>query len=463
MGKASKTLRIFLFIAITLTLCHSCQKDDPINPEGKQEENDSIQNSSGEGNITFDYFPFFKDSQFQYAVEYKDNTEKLTSTGTMLFYVTEFDQTTKIATVEVSKVYDRELLVGSRLYFKKNSNNQLEYSKDKISWIVLINSNGESTEKPNLMFAWSVSKPNSLLGDINYGASFSSASTSVGLMSTTKNFIEYFPSGKDSYTYDSQAEEHFSKELGFVSSYSFYYDGSMGFSNIISIKLTITLSGYEIKYPNGTVKNSGNLVDMNKIPESPETLNAERISSASVKLTWADKSLNEKGFIIERRNYESGSYALIGKVPANTDEYIDNTVQSEQRYSYRLAAQNEAGISGYSNETSVNLFGVPITPWALKVGHNYNLHFTYLLWWARYSDNISYFKVAMYENDSWVDLNFNVACNFSSMANGNFYQGTDLYINGGEPWPSGTYTFKVKAVNSYGESFYTEPVSITIN
>ena len=33
----------------------------------------------------------------------------------------------------------------------------------------------------------------------------------------------------------------------------------------------------------------------------------------------------------------------------------------------------------------------------------------------------------------------------------------------GEPWPSGTHTFKVKAINSVGESFYSEPVDLVIS
>jgi hypothetical protein len=453
----------FLFIiSIVFFLFQSCEKDEPVKPEEQQEESNNNPDSANVEDINLDYFPFFKNSQFQYSVEYKDNTEKITSTGKLLFYVTDYDEKTKIATIDVSKVYDRVLLVDKRLYFKKNSENQLLYSKDMISWTVLVNSTGESTEKPNLILAWSVSKPSSLLGSLNYGASNSSAISSLGPLSTIKNYIEYFPSGNDHYMYDSQAEEHFSKELGFVSSYSFYYDGSMGYPDIISIKLTIALCGYEIFYPDGTVKKSGEVVEMNKAPESPEDLFGERTSATTVKLTWTDKTFNEQSFVIERKNYESGDYAVIGEALANAVEYIDNSVQSGQRYIYRIAAKNETASSAYSIDVSVNLYGVPLTPWGLKVGHNYNLNFTYLLWWARYSDNITYFKVALLEGDKWTDLSLNVTPDYSSMVDGNYYQGTNLYFNSGAIWPSGTYTFKVKAVNSYGESFYTEPCSITL-
>ena len=197
-------------------------------------------------------------------------------------------------------------------------------------------------------------------------------------------------------------------------------------------------------------------------PDAPEELAVARSSSSNATLTWEDHSLNETGFEIERKEYESGSWQTIATTNQNMLEYVDNTLQSDKCYVYRIRAVNDNGNSDYTEETFVNLYGVPTAPWGISGGYNNNLNFVFVMWWAKVSDNINHFQIAYWTGTEWVDLSFTVEPEVSGIVDGAWLQSTYIYYNGGQPWPSGTYRFKVKAVNSYGESFYSDYVDIVI-
>ena len=79
---------------------------------------------------------------------------------------------------------------------------------------------------------------------------------------------------------------------------------------------------------------------------------SSRISSAApqVTLTWRDNSINEDGFVIERRPSTGGTYTPVAQVGQNVTSYIDNTVVAGSGYCYRVQSFNSDGTSPYSNE-----------------------------------------------------------------------------------------------------------------
>jgi ELWxxDGT repeat protein len=77
---------------------------------------------------------------------------------------------------------------------------------------------------------------------------------------------------------------------------------------------------------------------------------AAAATPSGVRLTWADNSANESGFVIERS--DTPDFAVVSAtffVPANTVSYTDTTASAGDAYYYRVRAVNAAGASAPSN------------------------------------------------------------------------------------------------------------------
>ncbi len=86
------------------------------------------------------------------------------------------------------------------------------------------------------------------------------------------------------------------------------------------------------------------------IPDAPNDLTLEVLSSNEIKLKFTDNSDNEDGFKIERKEL-GGVYTEIKTLSANINEFIDN-VNPNTTYYYRIRAFNTYGFSPYSNEAN---------------------------------------------------------------------------------------------------------------
>jgi subtilisin family serine protease len=89
-------------------------------------------------------------------------------------------------------------------------------------------------------------------------------------------------------------------------------------------------------------------------PAAPTDLALKLIALNRVDLSWADRSDNEEGFVIERRQ-GGGTWASLIRVGANTTGYTDQSVLRDESYSYRVRAFNAAGESASSNEATVRV------------------------------------------------------------------------------------------------------------
>src|SRR5512133_434847 len=84
---------------------------------------------------------------------------------------------------------------------------------------------------------------------------------------------------------------------------------------------------------------------------APGGLSAAAATNTSITLSWADNSSNEDTFVIQRKLGESGTFADITTVPANTSTYTDEGLIANNYYYYRVRAYNASnGDSYYSNE-----------------------------------------------------------------------------------------------------------------
>ena len=137
-----------------------------------------------------------------------------------------------------------------------------------------------------------------------------------------------------------------------------------------------------------------------ELPFNPTVLTATSVTETSVNLSWIDNSDNENGFGIYRK-ISSGSYAEIATVPGNQNFFSDNSVLRGSSYTYKVAAFNIVGPSGFSNEVTVTIPGtttIPTAPSNLRavayVVSNPNQFVDYFrLQWNDNSSNETGFKI----------------------------------------------------------------------
>lgn len=101
------------------------------------------------------------------------------------------------------------------------------------------------------------------------------------------------------------------------------------------------------------------------IPDAPSDLEAEGISSTSIKLTWEDNSEDEIGFKVERRT-SGGAFTQIGVAGEDITTYTNSGLKSNTKYYYRVRAYNSIGNSAYTSEVAVETGVTPKAPTNLK-------------------------------------------------------------------------------------------------
>ena len=84
-------------------------------------------------------------------------------------------------------------------------------------------------------------------------------------------------------------------------------------------------------------------------PAAPSALSAAALSGSRINLSWRDNSLNETGFLIERRTGADGTYTPAASVGQDVTSYADTGLAISTTYYYRVRAVNPTGNSAYSN------------------------------------------------------------------------------------------------------------------
>ncbi|MFO0793734.1 MAG: fibronectin type III domain-containing protein [Candidatus Brocadiaceae bacterium] len=127
------------------------------------------------------------------------------------------------------------------------------------------------------------------------------------------------------------------------------------------------------------------------IPQQPSPIAAVAISFSKIVLTWRDRSCNEKGFKIERKQgacssdsnwleittaettlqdttLPEGPWTKIANVGTNIRTYTDEGLSPDTTYAYRVRAYNDIGDSDYSpcTEARTGVAGSPNSPTNLR-------------------------------------------------------------------------------------------------
>ncbi|MEX0930421.1 MAG: fibronectin type III domain-containing protein [Candidatus Paceibacterota bacterium] len=187
-------------------------------------------------------------------------------------------------------------------------------------------------------------------------------------------------------------------------------------------------------------------------PSTPTNLSATADSSSRVSLSWSDVS-SETSYILERST--GSGFSRIALLDENTTTYADTGLSANTTYTYRVRARNSAGDSGYSSEAkattesesddeTLTTASVPSTPTNLSATADSTS--AIFLSWSDVADETSY--VLERSTGSGFNQIATLAENTTS------YTDTDL--------SSGTtYTYRIKARNSAGDSGYSSEAKAT--
>lgn len=93
---------------------------------------------------------------------------------------------------------------------------------------------------------------------------------------------------------------------------------------------------------------TGTVIEAERPPNAPTGLSVSQ-NGTGLALVWADNSLDETGFRIERSTNGGATWSTLVVVAPNTTAYIDGTSTFGATTSYRIGAENTMGVSSYTN------------------------------------------------------------------------------------------------------------------
>lgn len=178
-------------------------------------------------------------------------------------------------------------------------------------------------------------------------------------------------------------------------------------------------------------------------PIAPSGLTATANDWDRITINWSNNADNEAGHRIERR-LGTGDFELVNLIGANYSSYTDRGLSGNTSYTYRVQAFNETGSSTFSNlataTTSAEPPSIPDSPYGLSAV-SISTSSAELTWFDA-SDNEDGFSIEQ------------------RSGTGSFAQVATIGANTKSHIVSGlatgaTYTFRVRAYNSLGNSEYT--------
>jgi len=94
------------------------------------------------------------------------------------------------------------------------------------------------------------------------------------------------------------------------------------------------------------------LVEQHTYLIRPLNFKVKSIGTTKVELSWDDVTDNESGFLMERKK-NTGEFLPIADLPANTVSFTDEDISNDV-FSYRLRAKNEADTSFYTDTVQID-------------------------------------------------------------------------------------------------------------
>jgi len=200
--------------------------------------------------------------------------------------------------------------------------------------------------------------------------------------------------------------------------------------------------------------NEATVTALPNLPGAPTQLTVTALSQTSLKLDWNDNSSDETGFEIERTVNGVGAAAVSTNfsVDPNVTTFTDTGLSPNSSYSYRVRAINIAGPSAWSSSvTGTTLPNTPTAPSNLTV--TVRSLSALALKWTDNSSTETGFKIER-------RLGASKTAPFDKVAEvgSNVTEWVDTSVTEGE-----TYTYRVRAINSGGESAASNEVGVLLS
>ena len=229
------------------------------------------------------------------------------------------------------------------------------------------------------------------------------------------------------------------KSVTYINEGAFYSCGSM--TDVYYAGTTADWEKITIWDGNGDLT-SATLHCAKSAPTAPAVKLGNSATSGKPMLTWNTVS-GATSYKVYRATSQNGTYSLLGSVTTTT--YVNTGAKDGVTYYYKVTAVNDSGESAYSNIVSGQNKAVTPKPSApvVKIGHSATSGKPMLTWNA-VSGATSYKVYRATSQNGTYSLLGTVT--------------TTSYINTGAK-DGVTYYYKVKAVNSAGESAYSNTVS----
>ncbi len=181
-------------------------------------------------------------------------------------------------------------------------------------------------------------------------------------------------------------------------------------------------------------------------PANPSSLLASAISAAQVELSWVDNSDNELTFRIERAT-GAGAFSTVGTVGMNVINFSDTTVTPGTTYNYRVIAVGAGGDSAASNTSGVVTPVLPPSaPSGLQVTTTTSGQVD-LSWTDSSPDETAFRMERALGAGAFVEI---------AVLGADVTGFSDLTVA-----PATTYSYRIRASNSGGNSGYSATVVVT--
>lgn len=207
---------------------------------------------------------------------------------------------------------------------------------------------------------------------------------------------------------------------------------------------------YRVRAINGAgfsgYSNEASGATLPSLPPAPTNLAVEVLSRTELRLTWSYAAADPTTFRIERKQ-GAQAFAVVNAVAGDQRAWTNTGLSPNTAYTFRVRAANDAGFSAYTSEvtatTQANPPGVPDFLTATAVSRT-----SIVVSWIDRSTDETGFKIERKTGAGAFTVAGTVAANAVSF--------TDTGLEG-----ETTYTYRVRATNSGGDSEPSVEVSAT--
>jgi fibronectin type 3 domain-containing protein len=181
------------------------------------------------------------------------------------------------------------------------------------------------------------------------------------------------------------------------------------------------------------------------VPDAPSGLSATATQNeAEITLAWTDNSDNETSFRIERRGPGESQFTLLANIAADVVTYLDEALDPDGTYIYRVAACAAGGCSAFSNQRGATTY--PLAPSGLQAAAQSSSRID--LTWVDNSATETQFRIERRTGGGSFAQVATEAANATSHSDGGLAAET-------------SYTYRVRACNGGGCSAYTAEATAT--